>query len=1450
MKYAGLSIFFLINSFTNHNGGIMMKLKHAFILLILLLATSLVAQDTFVRKAVIPIPDADTSLGLGNVLAGVDFDGDGRTEIYFVNDMLDQAGQTYTPRMYKYEFNGTTWDSVWSTELPRTQNTWPGLAQADLDNDGKPEVVWTPAEGATTPSPARIYVFEYPGDGSDNMGVSDGAGGWKANTEWNFDIPDGKHMRAIKIVVADFDKDGKQEVALADRKNYFSMAIVSVSDVPDNADGSETWTLEFNGKDVQANRFVHNGEIASPDGGFGNVVAGMDYDGDGLIEMYAVNNDWNDDGEELIPTLYKYEYVNGAWIKKWGTIIPGIPAQNTWPVLLAGDWDQDGKGDIIWCPVNNLSDENPNPSRIVVYEFPGDSTSDAMGIDNGDGTWKPNAQWNMGVPDKTEMRPFSGKLADVDGDGKMEFVFAERKKFYGWGVVSVDKIPDNGDGSEVWTLKTAGGNLPSVNDLHLNFEDDSDVANWSHFDEANKYTTEAWNDTAGVDGSGALELGDAGWDFFDKRAVNATPGKDWSLTVYVKTLGWDDAHKLYLIVDGFTATDSVQINSDSVFTKFTISGTATAATGYIKIAGSNGGVQSTVYVDNLTFKDMVTPPVVGSYRDLTLLNGNIILFESNGGWLRKINPVTGDEISAQKVDIFPWRSAMTVDINNDGNDEVVIGSYSDDRKGQIVLFTEDPSADSLIPHVIVDFAPATYKQIAGMAAGDIDADSLMDFIVGFKKSGRAERVEYQGGDITDPANYTVTLLDKGVVEEVGKGQVDVVALANIDGDAADEVFFAGPPRYLDSGLEDMVVGDFGDWSITSSNWDIVSVNDGAAAVGISLGGTIYPVSFDADSSKYLLGHSQSGLNGGNGDFLSACVGDVNGDGIDEIFYAEYWGSGKVYMLMGNENGAAVSFPIADLSTLGAARLTGGAAGDIDGDGFLDLVFGTRESTPNNSVYRVEYTGGDPTDMNSWKAEVIDHEILPAGGQIDVIQLADVDEDPDLEILYTGLPRGDGYLPIVILDLQKISFEPIAAVKVDANKDGVPDRKDEIVTVKGVVTSNNFSKTGLLFTIQDTTAGIQLYDGGNDSTTYPIGTIILVTGKVGQYRGLTEIYFDPENIFALGSATPPAPIELTVAKYLEDPEKYEGSLVKINALGKVKGDWPDSGKYAGITLTDGYVENITMFVDPETGIPEQGEPTYPINLTGVCGQFTKSTPAFDGYQILPRMYSDIEQNVAAPPSPYFYFTEETKAYDGGVLEVTDSAATYPLCWHPAVDLNNEALIYQFVLLDPATGKEILATMTENNGADTCVNPTGEDIIKEIQKTGTDSLKAKVVVRTVSTNPAEGIVASVDTLCITFKDMATGVDDMNMIPKEFYVDQNYPNPFNPSTTIRFGLPKQANVTLIIYDILGREVVKLISNQVMNAGNYKYTFNASNLASGTYIYRLQADNKVQVKKMLLLK
>jgi hypothetical protein len=91
--------------------------------------------------------------------------------------------------------------------------------------------------------------------------------------------------------------------------------------------------------------------------------------------------------------------------------------------------------------------------------------------------------------------------------------------------------------------------------------------------------------------------------------------------------------------------------------------------------------------------------------------------------------------------------------------------------------------------------------------------------------------------------------------------------------------------------------------------------------------------------------------------------------------------------------------------------------------------------------------------------------------------------------------------------------------------------------------------------------------------------------------------------------------------------------------------------------------------------------------------------------------------------------------------------------------------------------------------------------------------------------------------------------NLVPAKFDLTQNYPNPFNPSTSIRFSIPQTSKVLLKVYDVLGREVATLVNSEKA-AGNYEVNFDASKLASGLYVYTINAGNYSATKKMMLLK
>jgi hypothetical protein len=129
----------------------------------------------------------------------------------------------------------------------------------------------------------------------------------------------------------------------------------------------------------------------------------------------------------------------------------------------------------------------------------------------------------------------------------------------------------------------------------------------------------------------------------------------------------------------------------------------------------------------------------------------------------------------------------------------------------------------------------------------------------------------------------------------------------------------------------------------------------------------------------------------------------------------------------------------------------------------------------------------------------------------------------------------------------------------------------------------------------------------------------------------------------------------------------------------------------------------------------------------------------------------------------------------------------------------------------------------------------------------------------TGKNNGIIVDISTPATHFVDIITGTGDpvstTSAIPTQFDLSQNFPNPFNPTTKIEYAIPVDGKVSILIYDIAGREVMSLV-NSVQTAGYYSVNFNGSNLASGMYFYRInvaggeEAKNFKATKRMVLIK
>jgi Secretion system C-terminal sorting domain/Bacterial Ig domain len=139
------------------------------------------------------------------------------------------------------------------------------------------------------------------------------------------------------------------------------------------------------------------------------------------------------------------------------------------------------------------------------------------------------------------------------------------------------------------------------------------------------------------------------------------------------------------------------------------------------------------------------------------------------------------------------------------------------------------------------------------------------------------------------------------------------------------------------------------------------------------------------------------------------------------------------------------------------------------------------------------------------------------------------------------------------------------------------------------------------------------------------------------------------------------------------------------------------------------------------------------------------------------------------------------------------------------------------------------------------------------TASTGYEGETTLKVVATDEDEGSGEVI--LELEIEQNITGINDLLGIPTEYELSQNYPNPFNPSTKIRYGLPQESEVRVVIYNILGQEV-SVLTNQIQNAGYYEVEWNASELTSGMYIYRLSAESNsgdkkyTEVKKMLMVK
>lgn len=251
-----------------------------------------------------------------------------------------------------------------------------------------------------------------------------------------------------------------------------------------------------------------------------------------------------------------------------------------------------------------------------------------------------------------------------------------------------------------------------------------------------------------------------------------------------------------------------------------------------------------------------------------------------------------------------------------------------------------------------------------------------------------------------------------------------------------------------------------------------------------------------------------------------------------------------------------------------------------------------------------------------------------------------------------------------------------------------DGYDARVTGVATVDNGTFSATNFDVYMQDATAGINVFSFDVDTSfSFVAGDNYTVVGTVDQFNGKTEITPDDSTgITDNGPGTPASPVVKTIAELLANPETYEGLLVAILQVSNTGNldPWPPAGNNASVEITDdGGTSLLILRIDLDTDIDGSAEPTWPVNVAGIFGQFDTSLPYTGDYQLMPRSTDDIDIIVGIEPV--------------SGLELPENFAldqNYPNPFNPKTTIGYQLTDFGFVSLKvyDALGREV-ATLVE-------------------------------------------------------------------------------------------------------------------------------------------------------------
>ena len=298
--------------------------------------------------------------------------------------------------------------------------------------------------------------------------------------------------------------------------------------------------------------------------------------------------------------------------------------------------------------------------------------------------------------------------------------------------------------------------------------------------------------------------------------------------------------------------------------------------------------------------------------------------------------------------------------------------------------------------------------------------------------------------------------------------------------------------------------------------------------------------------------------------------------------------------------------------------------------------------------------------------------------------------------------------------------------------------------------------------------------------------------------------------------------------------------------------PGSHIHAGATAENGGVIHVLTpqlenDTDARAGTYSAGDNTFELSEDEI-GQLVTSglyinihSEEFTGGEIRGQIL--LAPNVAPATAP-----EITSPEDGAEIIVEgESTAAFEPAWTASEDSNGDTVVYIWEIALDAEFEQVV--FAASAGTETSLPLTLGDVDELLGNLGIEEGSSATVWHRATASDGSGLNAGAGSSVTLERGVVTSSETDPEIADRVELDQNYPNPFNPSTNINYSLPQQTDVSLKVYDLIGREVATLIDRQ-QAAGSYTVDFDASSLSSGMYLYRLKTGSTTITRKMMLIK